>query len=185
MKRGQTSRSNIGDKAPHDSPSPDSKLPKNSLKLLDHITEICHKSPDRSCFKSIKNIAADCGMALQTAHNHKHLLRELGIIRIDERPNGKRANPRHRITLVEEKVGGKLEPRQSTSTVLCRGGCEAREPAAREVVSVDAVERSPSTRSRQPILQVRVESWSRSPPAISGRQSLLLVPWWSTMWRHW
>jgi hypothetical protein len=59
-------------------------------------------------------MAADCGLALQTAHNHKHLLRKLGFIRIEKRPNGKRANPRHRITLAKEK----LEPRHSTPRLV-------------------------------------------------------------------
>jgi hypothetical protein len=107
MKRFHTSHAGIEDKPP---PAVGSELPKKAAVLLNHIKDICRNSRDHSCFKSIKNMAADCGMAIQTAHNHKHLLYALGIIHIDKRANGKRTNPRHRITLVRAK----LEPRQST-----------------------------------------------------------------------
>jgi hypothetical protein len=117
MKRAQTSSLNPGESPPHDLSSSESKLPRNALKLLTHIVEICRASPDRSCFKSIKNIAADCGLALQTAHSHKHLLRKLGLIRIEDRPNGERTNPRHRITITWDK----LEPRHSTPRLSADG----------------------------------------------------------------
>jgi hypothetical protein len=83
------------------------KLSRNEKKVLEHITEICRTSPDKSCFKSIKNIAPDCGMALQTAHKAKHKLKEFGLITLREIPNGKRLNRRHKIELVLPKV----EPR--------------------------------------------------------------------------
>jgi hypothetical protein len=112
----------------------DSNLPQKAKKLLDHITEICRASPDDSCFKSIKNIAVDCGLALQTAHNHKHLLLARGLIHIEKRANGKRSNPRHRITLVHEK----LEPRQSTSWPLAASvrGCGEKSTSRRKLSCV-------------------------------------------------
>lgn len=110
MKITRASRAGIENDTPYFTSSLDSNLPQKAKKLLDHITKICRASPDHSCFKSIKNIAADCGLALQTAHNHKHSLFARGLIHIEKRANGRRSNPRHRITLVHEK----LEPRLST-----------------------------------------------------------------------
>jgi len=128
MKRTRASRADIENDTQCFPSSLDSNLPQKAKKLLDHITEICRASPDHSCFKSIKNIAADCGLALQTAHNHKHLLYARGLIHIEKRANGKRSNPRHRITLAHEK----LEPRQSTPRPLV---ASARRRGGKSVLS--------------------------------------------------
>lgn len=95
------------------------KLTKCQVTLFKHITEICGESPDGSCFKSIKNMAKDCKMALQTAHRAKHKLIDYKLITVKEFPNGKRENKRHKIELVLPKV----EPRNK----LWEEGREYRE----------------------------------------------------------
>lgn len=77
------------------------KLTTKQNQLLEHITEICNASQDHSCYKSILNIAVDCGMSPTTANKAKPKLVELGLIKITPFSNGKRKNKRHKIELVK------------------------------------------------------------------------------------
>lgn len=76
--------------------------PKQKI-VFEHIKEICKASRDHSCYKSILNIAADCGINTKTANKAKHRFVKLGLIKIKEFPNGKRKNSRHKIELVNTK----------------------------------------------------------------------------------
>lgn len=80
------------------------KLTKCQQIVFEHITEICKRSADYSCYKSIHNIAADCNISSKTANKAKHKLERLGKIKILEFANGKRKNKRHKLELVRKKV---------------------------------------------------------------------------------
>lgn len=79
------------------------KLTRKHQEFFEHISEICKTSRDHSCYKSVLNIAEECGMSPTTATAAKRRLVELNLIKITKFSNGKRKNKRDKIELVKKQ----------------------------------------------------------------------------------
>lgn len=75
------------------------------------IENIIEQGGRGACWATEETLATQTGFTRVTISNHKRILRDLGLIEIDELPNGKRINPRHVIKLpAQTKSNPKLCP---------------------------------------------------------------------------
>lgn len=90
-------------------------------RLFKLISNVIKESPDRSCWMSESTMARHLKVGHATVHEEKWQLINGGRLILEERKNGKRKNPKHRLTLPIPESIHKAYPAPTTEC----GRCEA------------------------------------------------------------